>query len=300
LTQSSILSALLGLALLAPGSQSVSNKYQPRIEHPAYAGKGPVVAIDGAHNDYHTMAGSYAPFARLAAADGFQVRPLASSISAESLRGTDILVIANARGARAGAPAFTPGEIAALQSWLKGGGALFLIADHAPFADPVRPLAGALGVDMGGGFAAVMDGGRVTSQIHYRGRALGPHPIIAGRTPRERVRAATVFTGQSLSGPPGSTSLLILGADAVEVADKDGIEALRNGRRVPGERVGGRAQLVAFSYGKGRVVVGGEAAMFTAQRVRLPGGQVEETGLPVDDDKQLTLNILHWLSRLIG
>ena len=107
-------------------------------------------------------------------------------------------------------------------------------------------------------------------------------------------------SGQSLSGPPGSTSLLILGADAVEVADKGGIEALRNGRRVPGERVGGRAQLVAFSYGKGRVVVGGEAAMFTAQRVRLPGGQVEETGLPVDDDKQLTLNILHWLSRLIG
>jgi len=291
---------LVGAALLTPGHQSAARDYSPRVADPAYSADRPVIAIDSAHNELHTMMGSYAPFARVAAADGFEVKSLTSPISRESLKGSDILVISNARGERAGEPAFGLDEIAELQDWTRSGGSLFLIADHAPFANAVRPLAEAFGVDLGGGYAAVPDRGRINSQIQYRGRALGQHPIVQGRNGSERLRAVTAFTGQSLAGPPGSSSILILPANAVEVAGRTEIDALRNGRAVAGNKVGGRAQLIAFSYGEGRVVVSGEAAMFTAQRVRLPGGQIEETGLPVDDDRQLTLNILHWLSRLIG
>jgi hypothetical protein len=60
----------------------------------------------------------------------------------------------------------------------------------------------------------------------------------------------------------------------------------------------GRAQGVAMKFGKGRVVVLGEAAMLTAQ---LGGPNKTPFGMnrPGTDDRQLALNIMHWLSKLI-
>ena len=71
--------------------------------------------------------------------------------------------------------------------------------------------------------------------------------------------------------------------------------ALRRGNVVTGRKVGGRAQAVALAVGKGRLVVAGEAAMFTSQRL----GRAERLGLGVDDNEKFALNILHWLSRLV-
>jgi hypothetical protein len=74
---------------------------------------------------------------------------------------------------------------------------------------------------------------------------------------------------------------------------------VRRGDTVPGRRVGGRAQALAFGLGKGRVVISGEAAMFSAQIVHFPGGVTERMGLSADDDQKFAINILHWLSRLL-
>lgn len=63
--------------------------------------------------------------------------------------------------------------------------------------------------------------------------------------------------------------------------------------------VAGRAQALALTRGRGRVVILGEAAMFTSQ---LSGPEkVRWGGLnnPKLDNEQLALNILHWLSGLI-
>ena len=60
----------------------------------------------------------------------------------------------------------------------------------------------------------------------------------------------------------------------------------------------GRAQGIALKFGKGRVVVLGEAAMLTAQLAgpeKAPFGGLNVPGI---DNKQLALNIMHWLSRL--
>ena len=48
-----------------------------------------------------------------------------------------------------------------------------------------------------------------------------------------------------------------------------------------------------MEFGKGRVVICGEAAMFTSQ--------MGDAGMnyPGTDNKQLLLNIAHWLSKLI-
>lgn len=66
----------------------------------------------------------------------------------------------------------------------------------------------------------------------------------------------------------------------------------------------GRAQGISMIFGKGRLVVLGEAALFSAQIVRtgLAGQQQEmEIGMNVagTDDRQFALNVLHWLSKLL-
>ncbi|HEY5403134.1 MAG TPA: hypothetical protein VIK24_09700, partial [Pyrinomonadaceae bacterium] len=60
----------------------------------------------------------------------------------------------------------------------------------------------------------------------------------------------------------------------------------------------GRAQALAFKFGKGRVVVQGEAAMLSAQ---IAGANKFKMGMnvPGTDNKQYALNVLHWLSGML-
>ena len=46
-------------------------------------------------------------------------------------------------------------------------------------------------------------------------------------------------------------------------------------------------------FGNGRVVVFGEAAMLTAQNINFG------MNYPGTDDRQLTLNVMHWLTGLL-
>jgi hypothetical protein len=67
--------------------------------------------------------------------------------------------------------------------------------------------------------------------------------------------------------------------------------------------VHGRAQGVALAFGRGRVIVMGEAALFSAQILKTgkPGEPDLRFGMnvPGNDDRQFALNALHWLSRAI-
>ena len=50
----------------ASAKVSVDNSYNPKIPEPAYnKGKGSIVAVDKAHNNYHTADDRYKPFASL-------------------------------------------------------------------------------------------------------------------------------------------------------------------------------------------------------------------------------------------
>jgi hypothetical protein len=288
--------ALLMLPAIACGQQQHADaSFRPKVPNPAYAANGPVVAIDQAHHNFHTLDGRYAPFGKLLRADGYRVRPNVETFSAQSLAGVNVLVVSNALPATTGESAFTPEEIAAVRQWVQNGGSLLLIADHAPFGTASSELAQAFGVDMGAGFVVVRQYGKLTANIDYRKAQLGRHPIMQGRNPSEQVKAVESFTGQSLGIPSGATGLLLLPDDAVGVASPQAIDMLRRGGSVPGRHAGGRAQAVALSFGRGRVVITGEAAMFTEQV--FPWG--ERAGLTVEDDEQFALNVLHWLSRLI-
>src|SRR5262249_29782606 len=194
----------------------------------------------------------------------YRITANAQAFSAAALARADLLVIANALGdddmsaPAASNPTFTPAECAAVARWVRAGGALLLIADHAPMGDAAKALAETLGVDMRAAYTADREraeGGGSTI-LHYRpGKGLhDSHPIVLGRDSSERVRHVVAFTGQSLSGPPGSVSLLTLSDHAEDLL----IHLGESARDVPADkrrRAGGRSPGLAFTLGQGRVVV---------------------------------------------
>ncbi len=117
-----LVSGLIAMALATPvlaQQQLTDPDFRPEVVRPAYAADGPVVVIDGAHNNFHTADGRYAPFAALLRADGYQVRGGTAAFDAGGLDGADVMVIANA-GPSQGGSAFTRAEIEAVEAWVRG------------------------------------------------------------------------------------------------------------------------------------------------------------------------------------
>ena len=283
------------------GGQMADPNFDARVAKPAYGKKGPKVLFDEAHNNFHTASGRYKPFADLITNDGYQITPNKQKFSAETLKGFDILVISNALGAprmnqpEASNPAFTDEECDAVRDWVKAGGALLLIADHAPMGSANQVLGQRFGVDMSKMFTIDnqnydKEGDNPGFIIYTResGR-LADHSITRGRNDSERVNKIIAFTGQSLKGPPDSIFFMKLSDTAQDVMpgpDNKPVSAA------------GRAQGLVISFGKGRAVVLGEAAMLSAQ---ITGPNQMKFGMNRSgiDNRQLALNIVHWLSGLL-
>lgn len=289
--------------------------WRPNVVRPAYAvGEGPRIILDAAHGSNQTIDGRYAGFAALMRTDGYRIHPGQTALDAASaLRGATILVVSNAASPRDGsgrASAFSDSEIEAVAAWVQGGGSLLLVADHAPHGTAAEALAKRFGVIMAKGYAFQQTNNGLTTNLDFEGPSLGVHPIISGRDSAERVSRVRTFTGQSLQGPPGSTILLALDDGAREAVDRTALtritESLRAGEPTAENwsRAALPAQGLAFSFGKGRVVVLGEAGMLTAQILRStedPDSEPFRFGLNTEghDDQQFALNVIHWLSRVL-
>jgi hypothetical protein len=234
----------------------------------------------------------------LLTADGYRFRPSSEELSEVCLAPADVLIIANA---------FEPlsdSEINAVVEWVKGGKSLLLISDHPPFASPMKGLCKRFGVNLSGAWTSDPDqkepDARSSTWIRYQGSkgALGEHPILEGRYPgypNERINVITTFTGQSIHSETGIV-LLKLSDQALDYETRE-----HSQKAVGGKSAAGRAQAVAIEFGKGRIVVLGEAGMLTAQVVRFLFFTIEKFGFsrPGNDNRQFALNIMHWLTRLI-
>lgn len=322
------------------GGQMADPDFDARVAKPAYIKNGPKLLFDEAHNNFHTTTGRYKPFADLITNDGYRITPNKQKFSADTLKSYDILVISNALGAarmgqpEASNPAFSDAECDAVRDWVKGGGALLLIADHAPMGAANQVLAQRFGVDMRSSYtndSANHDKETGSNSFLVYSRENGlliDHAITKGRNASEHINNVIGFTGQSLKGPAGSVAFLKLADTAMDVpppsqADvQAAIEKARQGGqsqvpapsgmnlpqgataaqvKIPEQApisAAGRAQGIVFGFGKGRVVVLGEAAMLSAQLTG-PGGMKFGMNRPGIDNRQLALNILHWLSGLL-
>jgi hypothetical protein len=299
-----IIISLLGLISANLFSQQVADtNYNPVIPRPEYAiGKGPVVVIDEGHCNFHTADGRYLPFARLLRADGYVVKGYPGEFKKPLLKDVRILVIANALNKinienwfLPTPSAFTSAEIEVLRQWVKGGGSLFLIADHMPMGGAAADLAAAFGFHFTNGFAAdTASPGLIF--FTRKNNTLLSSLITNGRNPGESVNKVVTFTGQAFRIPAESTPVLrfderylLLESDTAWVFDS-------KTRYTP---IKDWSQGAYMKYGKGRLVMFGEAAMFTAQ---LAGPAQTRTGMNSDfaeENYKLLLNIIHWLDRRI-
>jgi hypothetical protein len=296
-----LLSVLLVLfsAVIVCAQQMADPEFNTSVENPAYSKSGPRVMFDEAHHNFHTMDGRYQPFANLLLNDGYRVIRNRVPFTKKSLEDFKVLVIANALGAEemddtgADNAAFTEAECEVVHDWVRGGGSLLLIADHAPFGGAAESLAKRFGVEMNKGFtldeANSAEGNPSLLIFSRENHLLLDHPIINGRGGVEKINKVMSFTGQSLVGPKDSVSILKLADTAKDTPDRSAATFTS---------AAGRAQALAFKLGKGRVVVQGEAAMLSAQ---IAGAQKRKMGMnvPGNDNKQYALNVMHWLSDLL-
>ena len=287
-------SSVDGLAQQLPDPE-----FDTSVANPAYKKDGPRILFDEAHHNFHTTEGRYKPFVDVLMNDGYRVIRNRQPFTKSSLSSFKVLVIANALGAEemddngADGSAFTEEECQAVQDWVKSGGALLLIADHAPFGGAAAALGSRFGVDMSKGFTYDEANSAPNSPslliFPRENKLLATHPISEGRDQNEKLNMVQSFTGQSLKGPEDSVAILKLGDTAKDTPNREAESSVS---------AGGRAQAIALKFGKGRVVVQGEAAMLSAQ---IAGQNKQKMGMnvPGNDNKQYALNVIHWLSGVL-
>jgi hypothetical protein len=117
------------------------------------------------------------------------------------------------------------------------------------------------------------------------------HAITESARDEERIEKVMTFTGQALRvRNPHAVPFLQLSPDAREYPR-------RNADDNEFRPAAGFAQGVALEFGKGRVVILGEAAMLSSQITKTRLGTFRfGMSRPGYDNRQLALNIIHWLS----
>lgn len=292
---------MLTIAFTLPlqAQQIADTTYNPSIPNPMYnQGKGPVVFIDEGHNNFHTKEGRYKAFSNLLERDGYDVKGYKGSFEPSQLAKGKILVISNAINKQNVGhwyvpihSAFTEQEIDVVKNWVAGGGSLFLIADHMPMAGAAKTLAAAFEFKFTDGFVFhnskngpalfKKDDGSLTESI-----------ITKGRNDTETVKQIATFTGQGFEIPKDAQPILVFDENYVNKLPDTAWVFTKDTKTI---NMKGWSQGAYKAHGKGKIVVFGEAAMFTAQ---LAGKKKVKAGMNrkvAAENYQLLLNIIHWL-----
>ena len=266
-----------------PSELTVDDSFDPPISRPAFgAGKGPVVVVDQKHRNVVSLETYFRPVGRFLGKDGYAVRPGNEVFTEEGLAVARILVVANAQapeGSGEGASAFSEAEVRTVEAWVRGGGRLLLIADRAPFGAPARTLARAFRVTLDDNtiLRKGADGkpdGVLTIDVAADGEK--SHPVFAG------VSRVVYVVGESLDGPgpilraPKGT----YSGPTIQATD--------------GPAAAGLPIILAFSHGKGRVVVIGDAGIASAFGSR--GGETHR-GISEADNALFVRNVFRWLAK---
>jgi len=295
-----ILFIILLYIALPVNNQLTDKNYNPNIENPAYKENiGSLIYFDAGHNNFHILDGRLYSTRHLLEQDGYRVLSYNQKIQKDSLAKCKIFAIFNARNKDENdslptKSAFTQKEISDIVEWVENGGSLFLVADHMPYAWAINNLVSKFGFKYENGHAE-----HDVNKADYFFRSnntLGDNAITNGRNSSENIDSILTFRGSAIKIPQDATSILNFDSTWInfnpDVAWKyKGIEPFS---------INGYSQGAYKKFGKGRVVVFGEAMMFTAQ---LGGGlsfaKIGMSSNNCPDNHKLLLNIIHWLDGLI-
>jgi hypothetical protein len=283
-------------------AQLGDNDFKPKNTMSTFSkSKSPIVLLDEAHNNFHTMDGRYRPFVDILKSDGYTVTKNTKLFTQDNLAKADILIISNALNIQnvndwnlPNYSAFTQDEIEAVYHWVKNGGSLFLIADHMPFPKAAEDMAAIFGFQFNNGY--IEDLHNKKQLFTNKNGTLVPHVILNGTGPKEVITSVKAFTGQAFLPPPNAKALLVFGEYAVTLMPQKSWKFSKN---TPELSVNGWSQGATLEFDKGRVVVFGEAAMFTAQvsgKEKVKMGVIAEGA---EQNERFLLNIMLWLSNVI-
>jgi hypothetical protein len=285
------------------GQQIADSTFHYPNKNPIYKNRqGTVITLDEAHFNFHTLSGRYYTFARLLEDDGYILNAGRSAFTSGYLATVKILVIANALPDTSdwtlpAKSAFTTAEINDLRKWVMSGGNLFLIADHMPFPGAYSQLGLAFGFNFFNSYALRKD--KKAEMFSRELKNLTSNRITSGRNKSEQVDSIRIFGGSAFIPPSGATIISKLDdnyniylptkAEKLSATKIDDTTAVLSGH--------GLVNGAFMEYGRGRIVVFGEAALFSAQ---LQGVEKRKMGMnnpQARQNPQFLLNIIHWLDR---
>ncbi|GHE29053.1 DUF4350 domain-containing protein [Sphingobacterium griseoflavum] len=294
---------VIGLAAIIGHAYSIAQQVSDENFHytlvsPMYkeAG-GPLILFDEAHNNAATLKGTYSAFRRLLLEDGYHIASTTENLSPDLLAKGKIFVTVNAMydmedwnlPARS---AFSEQEIDALSSWVAAGGRLFLITDHMPCGASVNDLAGRFGINIVNGFALRKDG--LPELFSKQRKTLTSNEITD--PPGKEIDSMMCWGGTGFIVPPNAQAISVLGEDYRIYLPTD-VSQIK--RPLPNTLpyISGRGLVngAYLKFGKGRIVIFGDGAPFSAQ---LQGIKSEKRGMnhpAAAQNAQFLLNIIHWL-----
>ena len=162
-----------------------------------------------------------------------------------------------------------------------------------PFAGAASELASAFEVKFHDGFA----GDTLQSGMELFTRAskeLSNNPVTDGFRAGMKVDSVVSITGQAMELSDRYTNVLKLGPSWISLQPDTAWQFTSNTESLS---MAGQSQGGIAEFGQGRVIMWGEAAMFTAQVVQ-SGGQTFNAGMNMPQAKsnyKLALNLMQWL-----
>lgn len=271
--------------------------FSPKVNSPAFRVSHPILCIAHGHHNLAIDDGRYSPIIGLLKSDGYQIKPINSVFSLSSLKVCKILYTSAARSIsrdhkEMNSSAFSVQEIVALKHWVNEGGGLLVATDHPNMAQASEALVEAFGVsgsqttvkDAVNTIPELNDSGVIVFKVNPVEDEIG---ILKGRNKSEQIRKVTFFDGQSLASTKGVLLLPFQESAQEELSD----HSIR--------KATGRAGVVVIRHGNGRVVITGDATVFTS-KVESSTGQKLGINREGSDNVQFAINTFHWLSKLIG
>jgi hypothetical protein len=159
-----------------------------------------------------------------------------------------------------------------------------------PFPGAAEKLAASFGFKFYNGFAMKKGG----QDIFSLGNGLTVNVLTKGRNDKESITSLQTFTGQAFEIPVGAQPIVVLNSKYKIKFPQTAWDFKKDTHTISGE---GLVQGAYMNYGKGRIVIFGEAAMFTAQRQGK--SRIGMNQKSAAQNAQFFMNTFHWLDGIL-